>query len=97
MSKTLLRHTLIKTIFNIFVDFLIFIHFHKSIVYYRLCREHRHNPAGTYETFSTLTELTDQFLSLFGFFLSIWDSYERFINIFHFEIFVLFLHYVCSI
>jgi hypothetical protein len=28
MSKTLLRHTLIKHIFDIFVDFLIFIHFH---------------------------------------------------------------------
>jgi len=29
MSKTLLRHTLIKkNIFDIFVDFLIFIHFH---------------------------------------------------------------------
>ena len=30
MSKTLLRHTLIKNIFDIFVDLLIFIHFHYS-------------------------------------------------------------------
>jgi len=28
MSKTLLRHTLTKNIFDIFVDFLIFMHFH---------------------------------------------------------------------
>ena len=28
MSKTLLRHPLIKNIFDIFVDFHIFIHFH---------------------------------------------------------------------
>ena len=28
MSKTILRHTLITNIFDIFVDFLIFIHFH---------------------------------------------------------------------
>jgi hypothetical protein len=28
MLKTLLRHTLIKNIFDIFVDFLIFKHFH---------------------------------------------------------------------
>jgi hypothetical protein len=28
MLKTLLRHTLIKNIFDFFVDFLIFIHFH---------------------------------------------------------------------
>jgi len=28
MSKTILRHTLIKNIFDIFVDFLISIHFH---------------------------------------------------------------------
>ena len=28
MSKTLLRHTLLKNVFEIFVDLLIFIHFH---------------------------------------------------------------------
>jgi hypothetical protein len=28
MSKTLLHHTLTNNIFDIFVDFLIFIHFH---------------------------------------------------------------------
>ena len=40
MSKTLLRHTLIKNIFDIFVDSLSLYIFTiwKSIVYYRLCR-----------------------------------------------------------
>ena len=32
MSKTLLRHTLTKNIFDIVVDFLIFIHFHSMII-----------------------------------------------------------------
>ena len=29
MSKAILRHTLINNIFDIFVDFLIFMHFHQ--------------------------------------------------------------------
>ena len=41
MSKTLLRHTLTNNIFDIFVDFLIFIHFHFMKIHslFRLCRD----------------------------------------------------------
>ena len=43
MSKTLLRHTLIKHIFDIFVDFLIFIHFHYMKIHRLLSSLQRRN------------------------------------------------------
>jgi len=39
MSKTLLRHTLTRNIFDIFVDFLIFIHFHFMKIHRSLLSE----------------------------------------------------------
>ena len=43
MSKTLLRHTLIKNIFDIFVDYLIFTHFHYMKIHRLLSSLQRRN------------------------------------------------------
>jgi hypothetical protein len=43
MSKTLLRHTLTKNIFDIFVDFLILIHFHLMKIHRLLSSLQRRN------------------------------------------------------
>ena len=43
MSKTLLRHTLTKNIFDIFVDFFIFIHFHYMKMHRLSSSLHRRN------------------------------------------------------